>query len=206
MSTAFETRSPSYRLAKIQRGDDLQAVALREMGDPNRWVELVWLNQLAPPYITDDPRRVSASVLLSGALIKVPAPVGVWRETEETGQVFERDCAMVRRQLQATQGGDLLVAAGVDNFHQQLLHRVVTPKGQARRHPTYGCDVWKLQGRVNGPTAAALGAQYVRSALASDYRVAEVGLAEAVVRHDSLTISAKAIGIDGGVVDLTTGS
>lgn len=206
MSTAFETRAPSHRLAKIQYGDDLQAVALREMGDPNRWVELVWLNQLAPPYITDDPRRASATVLLSGALIKVPAPVGVWRETEETGQVFERDCAMERKQLQATEGGDLAVVAGVNNFHQQLLHRVVTPKGQARRHPDYGCSVWKLQGRVNGPTAAALGAQYVRSALASDYRVSEVGLAEAVVRSDSLTISAKVVGIDGGVVDLTAGS
>lgn len=206
MSTAFETRAPNYRLAKTQFGDDLQAVALRELGDPNRWVELVWLNQIASPYITDDPRRASATVLLSGALIKVPAPVGVWRETEETGQVFERDCAMVRRQLQATEGGDLSVVAGVDNFQQQLLHRVVTPKGQARRHPDYGCNVWKLQGRVNGATAAALGAQYVRSALASDYRVSEVGLAKAEVRNDSLTISATAVGIDGGVVDLSVGS
>lgn len=203
MSTTFETRSPSYRLAKTHFGDDLQAVALREMGDPNRWVELVWLNQLTNPYITDDPRRVSATVLRSGSLIKVPAPVGVWRETDETGQVFERDCAMTLRQLQATDGGDLAVAAGVDNFHQQLLHRVVTPKGQARRHPDYGCNVWKLQGRVNGPTAGALGAEYVRSALQSDYRVSEVGLAEAVVRHDSITISAKAVGIDGGVVDIS---
>lgn len=201
----FESLSPKYRLVQTLWDDDLQAVAQREMGNPDRWPELVWLNKLTHPYLTTDPRRVSASVLLAGSLLKVPAPVGVWRDTD-TGQVFERDCEMDRRRLQVDEGGDLSVVAGVDNFRQQILHRVVTPKGQARRHPEYGCQVWRLLGRVNGPTGALLGAQYVRASLASDYRVKEVRSSVATVNGDALNVDAVVVGIDGAVVDLAVGS
>jgi hypothetical protein len=170
----FERAEPNYRLVETHRGDDLQAVASRELGDANRWVELVWLNKLVAPYITDDPQRVVPGVVLSGAGLKVPAPVGVWTDDAERGQVYERDCAMVARQLQADASGDFLVRSGSDNLRQQLEHRLITPTGQARRHPEYGCKVWRLLGTVNGPVAGLLGAQYVSAALQADYRVASV--------------------------------
>lgn len=202
----FERTLPQYRLAETHHGDDLQAVAQREMGDANRWPELVWLNQLTHPYITDDARLVSNSVLLSGALIKVPAPTPVWTDDTERGQVYERDAAMINRQLSVTEGGDLLVVAGVDNLRQQIKHRIDTPRGQARRHPEYGCLVWRLLGRVNGPTASMLGAEYVKSALLADYRVSSVTKSEAEVSGDSVRVSATAVAIDGSAVDLNASS
>lgn len=198
----FERSEPNYRLVESHRGDDLQAVAARELGDANRWVELVWLNKLVWPYITDDPQRVAPGVVLSGAGLKVPAPVGVWTDDAERGQVYERDCAMVGRQLQDDGAGDIMVHAGLDNLRQQLEHRLITPTGQARRHPEYGCRVWRLLGSMNGPVAGLLGAQYVQSALEADYRVASVDFSRADVQFDAVKVTARAVAIEGSAVDL----
>lgn len=200
----FERQEPTYRLAETRRGDDLQAVAAREMGDANRWPELVWLNNLVHPYLTDDDRLVSANVLLTGSLLKVPAPAGVYTDDAERGQVYERDCQLAGKLLFDDGAGDFAVAAGIDNLRQQLKHRIDTPRGQARRHPEYGCMIWRLQGTVNGPAAGMLGAEYVKSALKADYRVASVSNASAEVSGDSIKITATAEAIAGGSVDLVS--
>lgn len=200
----FERQLPSYRLAEIHHGDDLQAIAAREMGDANRWPELVWLNTLTHPYITTDERRAGPGVLLAGSFIKVPAPAGVWTDDAERGQVYERDCAMANRMLGVDAGGDLAVVAGADNLRQQLQHRLDTPRGQARRHPEYGNMAPRLKGRVNGPTAGLLAAEYVKSALLADYRVSRVDHSTAQVQGDAILVTARAVPIEGGVVDLVT--
>lgn len=203
--TEFEREQPSFRLVETHRGDDLQAVAARELGDANRWPELVWLNQLTHPYLTDDERLAGTTVLLTGSLLKVPAPVGVWTDTADRGQVYERDCRLQKKLLVADAGGDFLVAAGVDNLTQQLKHRIDTPRGQARRHPEYGCLVWRLLGTVQGPLAGRLGAQYVKETLQADYRVASVPNVVAEVQGGAVRVTAKAEGISGAAVDLVAG-
>lgn len=202
----FERAMPTYRLVETNHGDDLQAIAHRELGNANRWPELVWINGLAWPYITDDERRAGHGVLLTGSLIKIPAPVGLWTDQADRGQVYERDAAMVNRQLTVGEDGDLAVFSGADNLRQQLKHRVDTPRGQLRRHPEYGCMIWRLKGTVNGPTAGMLGAEYVKAALAADYRIASVESATAEVAGDSIRITARAQAIEGGVVDIVSSS
>ena len=200
----FERPLPGFRLAETLRGDDLQSVAAREMGDANRWPELVWLNALTHPYITTDERIAGPGVLLSGAFIKVPAPSGVWTDDAERGQVYERDCAMTARLLSDDGAGDIAVFAGADNLRQQLQHRIDTPRGQARRHPDYGCLVSRLKGKANGPTAGLMASQYVKAALLADYRVSRVEYSRAEVAGDSIRVTAKAVAIEGGIVDIVT--
>lgn len=202
MSTEFERVLPPYRLVDTNRGDTLQSIANREMGDANRWPELVWINNLVWPYITDDSRRVKEGVLLSGSFIKVPAAAGVYTDEAEKGQVYERDCRLVNKSLEVDSSGDLLVCAGADNLRQQLGHRVATPRGQATRHPDYGCMIWRLLGKVNNATSGFLGAAYVKSTLEADYRVQKVDYSKSAVIGDAINITARAVAIDGGVVDL----
>jgi phage baseplate assembly protein W len=202
----FERKLPNVRLAEIHQGDTLQRIAAREMGDANRWPELVWINSLTHPYVTGDQRQVVPGVLMYGQLIKVPAPRGVYTDDADRGQVYERDCALVGRMLTDDGVGDLSVVAGADNLRQQLSHVVATPRGQATRHPQYGCMAWRLLGTVTGPTANKLGAEYVKSALLSDYRVSRVEATTAITIGDSLNITARAIAIEGSVVDLNLGT
>ena len=200
----FERPIPSYRLVETLWGDDLQAVAAREMGDANRWPELVWLNALTHPYITTDERVAGPSVRLAGSFLKVPAPAGVYTDDSERGQVYERDCALRQRLLGDDGAGDIAILSGADNLRQQLQHRIDTPRGQARRHPDYGCLVSRLKGKVNGPAAGLMAAQYVKSALQADYRVARVEYSQADVLGDGIKVTAKAVAIGGGIVDLVT--
>lgn len=200
----FDKPRPNFRLVETRHGDNLQDVAAREMGDANRWPELIWLNNLIYPYITDHSSLAGESVILSGALIRVPASVGVYTDGSDTGQVYERDVALKGKQLSVTEGGDLSVASGIDNLTQQLRHRVATPRGQLRRHPEYGCMVWRMQGGVTGPAASRMSVEYVRAAIAADYRVSSVASVNSVTVGDAIKVTAIAEAIAGGSVDLTT--
>lgn len=202
----FERVQPPVRLAEIHQGDTLQRIAAREMGDANRWPELVWINSLSPPYLTGDERQVAPGVLMFGALIKVPAPVGVYTDSTDRGEAYARDCQLTGKMLLDDGRGDFAVASGTANLKQQLSHVISTPRGQATRHPNYGCLVWRLQGTVNGPVAAKLGAEYVKSALLSDYRVSSVASSVADASGDVLQVVARAIAIDGSAVDLVLGA
>lgn len=199
----FERLEPSYRLAETYFGDDLQAVSARELGDANRWAELVWLNNLRHPYLTDDALLANESVRLNGTLIKIPAPVGVYTDDASRGQVYEKDCILTNKLLSVNAGGDLAVASGVKNLTQQLKHRIDTPKGQARRHPDYGCLVWRLKGSVTGPTAETLGSEYVKSTLIADYRVSSVVSSSAITNGDAIMITAKVESIEGAGIDIS---
>lgn len=200
----FERALPTYRLVQTHYSDDLQAVAGRELGDANRWPELVWLNQLVHPYLTDDPARVVPGVLLNGSMLKVPSPAGFTEDKSSTEDVYERDCELRGGLLQVDETGDFAILAGVDNLTQQLKHAIDTPRGQARRHPEYGCLVWRLKGRVNGPSAGALGAEYVKATLLADYRVAAVRKTQATVAGDVTEIMAEAEALSGGTIRLRT--
>lgn len=201
----FERPLSGYRQALSRHGDDLSAVAARELGDANRWPELVWINSLRPPYLTDDPGLVGPGVLLTGTVILIPAPAAQGDgDPVADGQVYERDCLLVRKALTVDEGGDLAVVSGAPNLRQQLSHRVATPRGQLLRHPDYGCRIWSLLGAVNGPTAAKLGAEYVKSALRSDYRVALVSSSVAEIVGDAVRVTARAEAITGAVVDVST--
>lgn len=202
----FEREIPSYRLAKTHRGDDLQAVAHRELGNANRWVELVWLNRLSHPYLTDDENQVTTSVILTGSLIKVPAPKGVYTDDADQGRAYGRDVRIANGLLGADETGDVAIAAGVENLTQQLKHAIDTPRGQLRRHPGYGCLVHSLKGTVTGPLASAIGAQHVRATLKADYRVSAVKSSVAVAVGDSTRFTAKVEAIAGDSVDIVAGA
>jgi phage baseplate assembly protein W len=201
--TDFEKAMPSYRLAKTHHSDTLQMVAYRELGDANRWIELIWMNNLSDPYLTDDVNLVSSSVLLTGSLIRVPAAAGVTSTTQETGQVFERDVALVNRRLAVDDTGDIMTVSGIDNLSEQLGKRLDTPKGQLIRHPKYGCRLHELLGKVTGPAADLLGAQYVKSSLKADYRISSVTSVTGTSAGDSISVVANAMAIDGNTVDTT---
>lgn len=204
MANEFEQPMPTYRLAKTNYGDDLQEVARRELGDESRWVEILWLNSLSFPYLTDDPAMVTEGVLLNGSLIRVPAPASVYAPDKvDYDQIFERDCKMVNRRLKV-ENGDIAVVGGLDNLSQQLNHRVRTPTGQVHRHPEYGCSIFKLHGTVQGPLKTSMAASFLKSSLKADYRVSSVVSATVRVNGDAMIGVAHLETIAGGKVDIET--
>lgn len=204
--SVFDRELTGYRYASTNHGDTIQQIAFRELGDASRWAELVWINDLLPPYITDDPDKASGRVLLSGKQIVVPAVTAPSVAAEiDPYKVFETDCRLRSGLLESDGAGDFQIVEGRENLRQQLTHRIVTDKGALIYHPAYGCDVRRLIGVVNGPTAALLGEQYVTAALLSDFRVAEVTRSSAEVSGDRIAIDAEVRPISGRPVDIQVG-
>jgi phage baseplate assembly protein W len=202
----FDANMPAYRLANTHYGDTLQDVAARELGDENRWVELIWLNDLLTPYLTDDPTKATSRCVLNGSLIRVPATqdIGaITRSQTEPGQIYERDICMTNRRLTLDETGDIDVVGGYKNLTQQLRHRINTPVGQLRRHPDYGCRVHELKGKVQGPLLTHLSGQYVKTAIKAEYRIARVISVESTSEGDRVNVMAVGEAIAGDKVDLT---
>lgn len=199
----FEKSLPNFRLAQTHFGDTLQDVAARELGNANRWIELVWINQLSYPYLADVDTG-QAGIIIAGQNIRIPSAVGMPNDASDGDEAFERDCALVGRRLAADEFGDFLILSGADNLKQQLKHRIDTPMGQARRHPAYGCRIWQMLGKVTGPLAGTLGAGYVKASLKADYRVSQVTATSAEVVGDVVRVTTQVQAISGGKVDVVT--
>lgn len=195
----FARELRGYRLADTMRGDTLQAIALRELGDAARWPDLANINQLMPPYLTDDPAAASNRVLLTGSVIVVPASTPVARDAETTSpdDLYKLDLGLVNGDLDVNANGDFLVFNGQANLRQALVHRVITERGELMFHPGYGCLVRTVIGAVNGPTAGVLASQYVRATLRADPRVREVVSVTAEVIGDTINVVANVLPITG---------
>lgn len=205
MSKTFERTLTGTRLAETLYGETIQAFSLRELGDANRWAEIVWLNKLMPPYITDDAALVRSGVILSGSTLLVPSPKQVASSSIDPDLVFERDCQLTNKLLTDDGAGDFSLVAGRPNLKQQIVHRLVTQKGDLIRHPEYGNSAGMLVGKINGPIAGVLAGEYVRSALLSDFRVSKVSSVSATVSGDKIAIDAEVVPISGRPVEISLG-
>lgn len=187
-----------FRQAPTNVGDTVQAIALRELGDASRWYDLVHVNGLVPPYLTDDLSAAGPSVLLAGQQsIKIPAPAPPASGVADATSVFGTDMSLAGGRLAAAAGGDFLTVAGVPNLTQALTNRLATHLGDLTYHPQYGCDVYRLLGQGGTATANLFAAAQVAKAVRADARVARVVDAVAVLRGDGITATATAITVDG---------
>ena len=187
-------RLSGFRLVSTHHGDTLQRVAARELGDAAQWIVLVEINDLEPPYITDDPSEVSSRVKLSGSQIIVPATSPKATVSADLDSALGRDLRLTKGRLSAINGKFNLVS-GVDNYSQALKTLVVTEPGDLLFHPTYGCGVRRFIGSSNSRARAMLAGELVRRGVAADPRTGEVKKAAATVQGDRLDIEVEAVSI-----------
>lgn len=204
MSAVIDFNKPlfGYRFAETQRGDSLQIIAAREMGDATQWQTLIDYNGLVPPYITDNPSQAGPGVILTGAMILVPAPAPVATATTDPSAVFGTDIKLDKGQL-STANGDFDVVSGRDNLKQALANRVETQRGDLLMHQNYGSLHPRLIGAVNGPTSGLLAAQYVRAAVQADPRVQSVLSATATITEDVTAIEVEVQPVAGTPIQVS---
>jgi phage baseplate assembly protein W len=187
------------RLAATRAGDTLQAIAARELGDAARWYDLVAVNNLLPPWITDDPAQVGPRVIQAGADILIPAAApeasGVAAGPDDA--VFGTDMTLPGGFLQAGAGGDFDLLTGAKNLTQAVAHRLATPERSVIYHQDYGCAIHDLVGARADPVADSLGALFVERALRADPRISQVENTTATITGDVLDVTATAVAVDG---------
>ena len=203
----FDRPLLGYRLVDTLYGDTLQRVAARELGNADRWPDLANINNLLPPYITDDASIASDRVLLSGATLIVPAQSKLSEASDSTDpdKIYQMDMGLIDGDMSADDNGDFLVFNGRDNLKQALEHRVDVERGELMWHPEYGSLHRALIGTVNGPTASTLAAKYVDATLKADPRVQSVNSVVATVVGDQINVVADVMPIVGRPMKIEVG-
>jgi hypothetical protein len=185
----------SVRYAETNYGDTLQAIALRELGNSDHWTDLIWLNDLIPPFITDDATLAGARVLLSGE--KIALPMGDSGISPDERETFGVDVALTDVGVLTVSDGDFVVEDGFKNLQYAICRRIVTEKRTKGFSPEYGCWVGLLRGERLGAANLALAAFYVQSAIREDDRVADVLSCVATAEGDAIKINAVVKPIEG---------
>lgn len=199
----FSREYPGYRLVETRRGDTLQRVAARELGNAERWYELVFINQLRPPYLTDDSTAAGPGVLVTGSSLSVPATVDFVPSHIDPRAVFGADVRLTRGELTAA-SGDLKLIEGAPNLSQAIRHVVATDLGELVWHPSYGCGVRRLLGRRSDPVSQRLAGSLVRRAVVADDRVQSAELLALDVSGDAVRATVRAAAVTGARVEVDT--
>lgn len=176
------------RSVRVQVGDSLRLIALRELGDALRWVELAEINGLRPPYVvaSTDPGDRQPKTAVYGDAIRIP----VGREprlAQPDDDVFGIDLSLAHGRLD-TASGDLLAIAGTANLRQAIRHRVNTGTGEMVPHPAYGCAAKHALGLRNTHVQALLVAGYVLRALQQEPRVARAQNVVPYIEGDTIHV------------------
>ncbi len=193
---AFTKKINGFREVDTRVGDSPQKIALRELGDTGRWYEIVNLNGLLPPYLTDDKDLVSDTVMLSGDVIKVPSNNPIVSAETELNDIFGTDIKLENGLIEV-ENGDMKTVSGVKNLVQALQHKVITEPGELLFYPLYGCDAHSLIGASSGPVNALIARGFVARAIKSDRRVNNINKSTVTVQGDSIAVEIEAEAVNG---------
>ena len=195
MTTPFDRPLYGFRFIDILFGDTLPVIAARELGDAGRWAEIIALNSMIYPYITDDPDKVVPGVFLSGTCITVPASAPSSAQPDPNS-VFGTDILLVNGKMTVA-NGDIVTVSDLPNLEQALGNLITTDQGELIYHTEYGTKIRRLIGDMNGPTAALLAANDAKTAVARDKRISTVNTSTGTVSGDAIIVNVVAEAING---------
>lgn len=145
----------AVRQIKYDGGLTLERMAQRELGDSSRWGEIVEVNGLKAPYITDDRSSTAEGVLRPGDDVLIPTPavngfsqVPAAKEIRTTRGLSELERSLGTDlkvtgdfDLAISNAGDLEVVSGVSNMAQAVLVKLGYERGEVMRYPELGSGV-----------------------------------------------------------------
>ena len=146
-------RPTSVDTTKILGNDTIQTIAARILGNPDRYREIVVLNNLKPPYIAE---TASSGVLAYGDSILIPATGSI---DKSSGVVLNKDYEITKDldyskkalgvdimidddyDLKFANFGDYDLVAGIENMAQAILLKIYYENGSLKRHPGIGASL-----------------------------------------------------------------
>lgn len=141
---------------KMPKGMTLERLALQELGDSNRWGEIVEVNNLKAPYVWDGDRSLQPESTVKPGdriLIPIPArngfsqvPAGKLNKLTQGMSELERSLGCDLKidstfDLVLTNSGDFELTAGADNMGQAVLIKLAYEPGEVMLYPQLGAGV-----------------------------------------------------------------
>ena len=178
--------------------DDIQTIAAREFGDPDKFRDIVLLNNLKPPYISATPEP---GLLSPGSKILVPRYGGSGETgAQRTSKEFNITKTMVEAEkglgvdIRINEDGDLAISntkdldlvAGMSNMAQASALKLGYESGSLKRHPGIGTD---LQIGRKAATSLTIIREQILSSFQSDNRVESIPFIELIQEGGAYVIN-----------------
>ena len=146
---------PATKQIILNGRTDLERIALDELGDPTRWVEIAELNDLKYPYIVQNLSDTRSNVKKPGDKLLIPqnirsglSDVSTVKEIpsiqglSETERSFGTDLKVTpEMDLDLANNGDLAVVSGTENVAQAIILKIGYERGELKNHPEMGVGV-----------------------------------------------------------------
>lgn len=146
------TAQPAVKEIRMPHGVDLERLALTELGDPSRWVEIAEVNDLKAPFVIQDMSDTTANVIHPGDKILIPQPIleGFGDTPTVKERFINEDLNAVERNLgidfklspdgDLSMGnrGDIEIVRGADNAAQAVILKLSYDKKELLEHPEIG--------------------------------------------------------------------
>lgn len=190
-----------YRKHIITKGDTIQGVSNRYLGETSFWRSIVDYNKLEHPYIVDsisEKLKNPERLLTIGDTIIIPIEQNLMGQNVHELNTGDKDKIMELSlgsdlsgmggdklyqqqgnrdevfELTASSKGDIALAKGIDNVKQAIIARLITRRGSLTNHPSYGSDLEELIGTpVNMMTLKLIDDEILRT-IKKDGRVTNV--------------------------------
>ena len=147
--------STAVKQTTFGKSDTLERLAQRELGDSSRWGEIVEVNNLRPPYTTEDLTDTRVDILKPGdtVLIPVPAQNGFSQVPNVKQNELNKNLSELEKSLGTdlkltsdndlaiTRSGDLELVAGPQNMAQAVILKLGYEPGEIIRYPLLGAGV-----------------------------------------------------------------
>lgn len=145
----------AVRQIKMPGNTSLERLAQQELGDSTRWGEIVEVNGLKAPYISDDPNESRDGVLKVGSNILIPSPVQngfsqvpVGRSNKLTREMSELEKSLgvdlkvdTEMDMVLSSSGDFELIAGSDNMGQATVIKLSYEPGDVMLYPELGAGL-----------------------------------------------------------------
>lgn len=191
--------SQAVKQIKLVHGITLERLAQQELGDSTRWGELVELNDLKAPYVSEDANESRDGVLKPGDNILIPIPlqngfsqIPAGKENKLTKGMSELEKSLgtdlkidKNFDLIISSSGDLELIAGADNMAQGTILKLSYEPGEVILYPQLGAGV--IPGRKFPPVEEIK--DRVTSTLLQDNRIQRVADLSLMRDNSGLSIS-----------------
>lgn len=145
----------SVRQIRYENGTTIERLAQQELGDSSRWGEIVELNGLKAPYVTDDASDSRPNLLKPGDFVLIPTPTKngftklpkgkenkLTENLSELEKSFGTDFKIDSNfDLVLNGAGDLELVSGTDNLAQSIILNLSYEQGDVIRYPQLGAGL-----------------------------------------------------------------